>query len=47
MASLRVSFNDWTENEPEEIEESYPTDEMLANFQLAEERHQKEVCIIT
>ena len=45
MASLRVSFIDWTENEPEEIEESYPTDEMLANFQLAEERHEKEVSI--
>jgi hypothetical protein len=43
MASLRVSFTNWTENEPEEIEDPYPTDEMLANFQFAEERHAKEV----
>lgn len=44
MASLRQSYEDWINNDPEELENDHPTDEEMAAFSEAEQSHEKLVC---
>mmetsp|Transcript_24504 Transcript_24504/g.36303 ORF Transcript_24504/g.36303 Transcript_24504/m.36303 type:complete len:1119 (+) Transcript_24504:1970-5326(+) len=39
MASLRQSYDEWMDNEPEEMESDCPTDAEMAAFEKAEENH--------
>jgi len=41
MASLRQSYEDWINNDPEELENDHPTDEEMAAFSEAEQSHEK------
>lgn len=41
MASLRTSFDDWLNSEPEDIESDRPTDEEMAAYALAEKEHRE------
>lgn len=43
MASLRQSYEDWEDNEPEEPDNDRPSDEEMATFEEAEKRHREEV----
>ena len=43
MASLRLSYEEWVQNEPEEPESDHPTDEEMAMFAEAERKHDEEV----
>ena len=44
MASLRQSYEEWINNDPEELSSDHPTDEEMAAFSEAEERHEEQVC---
>ena len=39
MACLRLSFETWVNNEPEEPETDTPTEEQLQKFEESEKRH--------
>lgn len=43
MASLRLSYEEWVQNEPEEPESDHPTDEEMAMFAEAERKRDEEV----
>ena len=43
MASLRLSYEDWMRNEPEEPESDHPSDEEMAMFVKAKWKRDKEV----
>lgn len=43
MASLRLSYEEWVQNEPEEPESDHPMDEEMAMFAEAERKHDEEV----
>jgi hypothetical protein len=43
MASLRLSYEDWMRNEPEEPESDHPRDEEMAMFAEAERKRDEEV----
>lgn len=43
MASLRQSYEDWEDSEPEEPYSDRPSDEEMAAFEEAEKRHRDEV----
>jgi len=42
MASLRQSYEDWIDNDPADIDDENPTDEMMANFENQEVKHRKQ-----
>jgi len=46
MASLRQSYEDWIDNDPEEIDNDHPTDEEMAAFSEDEKRHEAQFQII-
>ena len=41
MACLRLAFENWVDNEPNEPEESAPTEEQIQVFEEAEKTHQE------
>ena len=41
MASLRQSYEDWINNDPEELANDHPTDEEMAAFSEAEQSHEE------
>jgi hypothetical protein len=43
MASLRLAYEEWVQNEPEEPESDHPTDEEMAAFAEAERKRENEV----
>ena len=43
MASLRQSYEDWMDNEPEDLESDRPTDAEMAAFEAAEMNHIEQV----
>ena len=43
MASLRQSYEDWMDNEPEDLESTRPTDAEMAAFEEAEINHIEQV----
>lgn len=43
MACLRQSYEEYVENEPEEMESDRPTDEEMAIYDQEERRHEKMV----
>jgi hypothetical protein len=43
MASLRLAYEEWVQNEPEEPESDHPTDEEMAAFAEAERMRENEV----
>jgi hypothetical protein len=43
MASLRQNYENWMENEPEEIEGSRPSDAQMAAFRESEKKHEQQV----
>jgi hypothetical protein len=43
MASLRLAYEEWVQNEPEEPESDHPTDEEMAAFAEAERKREEEV----
>lgn len=43
MASLRLAYEEWVQNEPEEPESDHPTDEEMAAFAEAERKREDEV----
>jgi hypothetical protein len=43
MASLRQNYENWMENEPEEIEGSRPSDAEMAAFRESEKKHEQQV----
>ena len=46
MASLRLSYEDWVHNEPEELESERPTDDEMTAFAEAERAHNAMVRIL-
>lgn len=46
MASLRQSYEDWIENDPADIEDENPTDEMMARFEEEEKQHKSQFDLI-
>lgn len=44
MASLRQSYEDWMDNEPDDLDEDrVPSDEEMAAFEAAERKHDEMV----
>ena len=39
MASLRESYKDWIDNDPADIDDGNPTDEMMTQFEIDEAKH--------
>jgi hypothetical protein len=46
MASLRQSYEDWLENDPADIEDENPTDDMMARFEEEEQQHKSQFELI-
>ena len=40
MACLRLSFENWLNNEPEELDTDHPTEAQMAAFEESERRHE-------
>ena len=46
MASLCQSYNEWMDNEQEEMESDCPMGAQMSAFEEAEEKHKNHVCFV-
>lgn len=46
MTCLRLSFENWVDNEPEELETDRPTEQELHEYEEAEKRHAALVSLV-